>query len=201
MDSGKTYERFVKNVLSLYISGGHLGLSADNTAIFLNKKYHSRQRRASIEADISIELYREENGAKKVVFVWLWECKFISEGGRRVHVGAIEEFSSKLEQVGRHNTKGTVITNSAFQKSAVSFAKSERIDLCRLDPPSRNIEFLHGHEATGARPPLVDCLVDASVRPWTEIVALSGAGDIHGSMAQYLSTTVRMLLDETHDHQ
>ena len=65
-------------------------------------------------------------------FLWIWECKDYSSP---IPVNELEEFHSKLEQIGADNTKGTMITsNGWFQSGALNYARSKRIGLVRMLP-------------------------------------------------------------------
>lgn len=54
----------------------------------------------------------------------------------------MEEFTSKLQQIGVHGAKGTVASREGFQEGAVTFAKSKKIGLLRLLPDGRTIRLL-----------------------------------------------------------
>jgi len=104
-----------------------LGLSATRSAVYHKKKYFSAARGSAIEFDASIELTLKD--AESPFLIWLWECK---DYNREVGVEDVEEFDSKIRQIGEHNTKGTVVTRQGFRKSAIEFAKSRGIGLARL---------------------------------------------------------------------
>lgn len=60
--------------------------------------------------------------------LWIWECKDYPD--RNVKVDELEEFQSKLVQVGAN--KGTVVTRRGFQKGSIAIAKSFRMGLMTL---------------------------------------------------------------------
>ncbi|MFV5693040.1 hypothetical protein ACM55K_13520 [Flavobacterium sp. LT1R49] len=42
------------------------------------------------------------------------------------------EFDSKVNQIGRHNTKGIIVTNKGFAKNTINIAKSLKIGLLKV---------------------------------------------------------------------
>ncbi|WP_196082870.1 restriction endonuclease, partial [Acinetobacter baumannii] len=61
--------------------------------------------------------------------VILIECKNYE---KNVPVDDIEEFSTKVSQVGKHYTKAICITKNGFQKGALNVAKNRKIGLWRI---------------------------------------------------------------------
>jgi hypothetical protein len=110
--------------------------------IFRKKPYHSRDRQANITTDISIEAYLPNR--ELPTLVWVFECKDYSGN---VPVDDIEEFHSKLQQIGEDNTKGTFVTSGALQKSARTYAESKKIGVVRLlaiGPAHNDSRILNG---------------------------------------------------------
>lgn len=98
--------------------------------VFKGKGYYSKDRNADIITDISIEVYVGDSTIPSII--WVWECK---DYGKSIPVDDVEEFHSKLSQIGGDRTKGTIITsNGAFQAGALNFASSKGIALARLLP-------------------------------------------------------------------
>jgi len=67
--------------------------------------------------------------ANKLSLLTLVECEDLN---RPVGIDDMEEFSSKVRQIGEHNTKAIFISTNSFQKSAYNYAKSEGISLIRI---------------------------------------------------------------------
>lgn len=111
MDKGTTFELEVKRLLEGELSQGDLGLDPALAQIFHRKRYFSRDRERNIIMDVSLEFYRKRSS--EPYFVWILECKNYST---LVPVDDIEEFHAKLEQVGVHKTKETVVCRNGFQK-------------------------------------------------------------------------------------
>ncbi len=129
MEKGKALELQVKELLEVELAQGRLGISQDTAKVYHHKSYYSSDRGSEIEIDVSIEVSRPN--ANEPFFIWAWECKDYHDS---VPVGDIEEFHSKLEQIGLHKTKGTVVCRHGFQKGAINFAEAKAIGLARILP-------------------------------------------------------------------
>ncbi|HSU15815.1 restriction endonuclease [Longimicrobium sp.] len=119
----------MKALIEAELHEGNLGLDPACATVFHQKGYRSLQRGSDIVVDLAIELRMK--GASDPYLVWVWECKGYTHP---VRVDDIEEFHAKLQQIGADRTKGTVVTRSTFQKSAVRFAKANGIGLARAVP-------------------------------------------------------------------
>jgi hypothetical protein len=124
---GAAFELEVLGAIRREVASGSLGLLEKHCRVFHHKAYFSRDRQAEIIVDISIEIYMTDASTPSIV--WVWECKDYSNP---VPVDDLEEFHSKLQQMGSDRTKGTVISRSAFQKAAIQFAMAKGIGLARL---------------------------------------------------------------------
>ena len=129
MEKGKALELQVKESLEVELSQDRLGISQNATKVYHRKSYYSSDRGSEIEIDVSLEVFRPN--ANEPFLIWAWECK---DYHHSVPVGDIEEFHSKLEQIGLHKTKGTVACRHGFQKGAISFAETKAIGLARILP-------------------------------------------------------------------
>lgn len=128
--TGRVLERKVYDTVKDLLERGGLGFAPDSCRVFQGKKYYSRDRQADIVTDVSIEMYLEKSSTPSII--WVWECK---DYGKSLPVDEIEEFHSKLVQIGDDRTKGTVITsNGEFQSGAIRYARSKGIGLARLLP-------------------------------------------------------------------
>ena len=66
----------------------------------------------------------------------------------------MEEFHTKLQQIGEDNTKGTFVTSGALQRGALNFARSKGIGVVRLLPDDQIqvwSEMLSVHSAERSR--------------------------------------------------
>jgi hypothetical protein len=133
---GTEFEIEVFHALQRVLREGSLGLDPECSRIFHHRPYYSSTRKKGIYFDIAIELTLPR--ASAVSFLWIWECKSYK---KLVPVDDIEEFESKLNQVGAANTKGTMISRNGFQQSTLEFAKSTGVGLARLMPQAQ-IEWI-----------------------------------------------------------
>ncbi|MBB4635019.1 restriction endonuclease [Longimicrobium terrae] len=129
VNTGKALEQEVFDTLNKMVSTGSLPLDPRSCLVRLNPSYYSQIRKEEIIFDVSIEATIP--GAESPFLLWIWECKDYSSA---VPVRVVEEFSKKLDQIGGHGTKGTIITRGAYQKSAINVAESSRMGLARLLP-------------------------------------------------------------------
>jgi len=137
MRSGEPFEQKVRGLLEDHIKQGDLGIDTQLVKVFLHKGYWSRVRGKPITMDVSVELYRR--GAVEPYLVWIWECK---DYHHRVPVDDVEEFHTKLEQIGLHKTKGTIVCRNGFQESALRVAEAYGISLVRILPDGSIIRLL-----------------------------------------------------------
>jgi hypothetical protein len=136
--TGQQFELEVYDILKRTLEVSMLGLVPAHTQIFHQKRYYSDLRKSFIKVDVSLEVTLP--GADAPFFVWVWECKDYSH---KVPVDDVEEFDSKLQQIGADNTKGTIITRSGFQRSVIEYAKSRKIGLARLTSSHELIHILY----------------------------------------------------------
>ena len=104
---------------------------------YLHKKYYSMERQGDIIPDITIEKMVDGH----LFLIIVIECKDYSGS---LSVSEVEEFHSKLQQIGADNTKGIIVMrNGKFQKSAYKYAKSKGISLAIYnDNENENIVIL-----------------------------------------------------------
>lgn len=95
--------------------------------IYQKKGYYSESRKNEIITDISIETFLPEATDYSILNVI--ECKFLNNN---VAIDDIEEFDSKLTQIGKHNSKGFIVSNKGFAKTTINFAKSLKIGLLKV---------------------------------------------------------------------
>lgn len=126
---GDTFETRVYEALTEELKNERLCVAPKYAKIYRKREYHSRDRQSEIITDVSIETFLP--GRTRPTLVWVFECKDYTG---RVPVDDIEEFHAKLQQIGEDNTKGTFVTTSALQRSAMTYAESKRIGVVRLLP-------------------------------------------------------------------
>ena len=135
---GDRYEDRVFTILQKLLQDDALFVPGKRSTIFRKKGYYSKDRDAEIIFDISIETCLP--GETNYSLLTLIECKDYKTS---VPVNDVEEFAGKVSQVGQHNTKAVIIANSNFQKSALAFARSQRLALVRVTPKDEVQWILH----------------------------------------------------------
>lgn len=129
MSSKKIGDEFEMRSLALVtelVKNGDLLVLPDRCKIYRQKGYYSKDREKNIVFDISIEVFVP--GAKTHSLLILIECKKYK---RAVRVDEVEEFFSKVQQVGAAKSKAIVISSNSFQSGAFNFASSKGIGLLR----------------------------------------------------------------------
>ncbi len=133
---GDKLEKEVFEIFQRLLSDGSYYFTNKSSKVFFKKGYYSKDRQSDIIFDVSIETYL--NGSNEFSLLTLIECKNLN---KNVSIDDIEEFSSKISQIGKHNTKGIVITSVGYQESAYNYGKSKKIALARIQG-SNNLEWL-----------------------------------------------------------
>jgi hypothetical protein len=126
-NTGGPFEKRVAGWLQTAVNSGTFGLNPQNVRIHQHHPLYSRDRNSKILFDVVLEVFR--TNAASPYLTWLWECKDYTH---TVPVDDIEEFHSKIEQVGRDNGKGTMISSAGFSQGVLYLAKSYGIGLMRV---------------------------------------------------------------------
>lgn len=124
---GDQFEDRVFNAIKNELVSERLGLLPKSCQIFRKKKYYSKNRKANIELDISIEVFL--SNAPNWSFLWAIECKDYKSA---LPINDVEEFHAKIQQIAGDNVKATLILSGALQKSALEYCKSFGIGVVRL---------------------------------------------------------------------
>lgn len=143
---GEAFELEIKQRLESELHSGLLGIEPSAARVFHRKRYYSSVRRSDIIVDISVEIMRP--GVDEPFLIWIWECKDYSH---RVPVDDLEEFHSKLGQIGSSLTKGTVASRNGFQEAAISVARSWGIGLVRMQPDGTLMRLLESRTSPTLR--------------------------------------------------
>lgn len=121
---GDKLEDKVYYLLKELLNNDEYYLNRKQSQVFKKKEYYSESRKSNIELDVTIESYLPN--AEKYSTLHVFECKNLN---KNVTPDDIEEFDSKLNQIGRHNTKGIMVSVKGFSKSTLNLAKSWGIGL------------------------------------------------------------------------
>ena len=124
----QAFESEVVDFIHNSIIANELGIAEHQSQVIPGCPLYSKDRQSNIIFDVAIKVFSKLD-SENPVLVWLWECKDYPD--RRVSVEKVEEFRSKMTQVGAH--KGTMVTRLGFQSGAVAFAKSHGIGLMTLN--------------------------------------------------------------------
>ena len=124
-----------------------------------HKKYYSKDRNDYITTDISIEKYLENpkiNSDVTPSLIIIIECKDYKSS---IPVDDVEEFYSKLQQIGAH--KGIIFTrHGSFQKSALTYAESKRIGLAKIIPEELTY-LMHSISTISTKNKYIEALTDS----------------------------------------
>lgn len=124
---GNDFENRVFFLINDLLEKDEFTVPRKRSRIHQKKGYYSENRKNEIITDISIETFLP--GATEYSILNIIECKFLN---KNVAIDDIEEFDSKLNQIGRHNSKGFIVSNKGFAKTTINFAKSLKIGLLKI---------------------------------------------------------------------
>jgi hypothetical protein len=181
-------ERYLRQVVVPEL----LGCDPRRSAVFRQKAYYSAARGGDIVVDLAIELTLR--GADSPFLIWIWECK---DYATRVGVDDVEEFDSKLRQIGEHNTKGTIVSRNGFQKAALALAKTKGIGLVRLrdgEPYTVFHSQLGGNDTRSPVQKAVDALTEPN-QGYYGVSALTPSGRVVATVGGLALPVARWLLD------
>lgn len=125
--TGNDFENRVFLLIKELLEKDEFTVPGKRSRIYQKKGYYSENRKSEIITDISIETFLPE--ATEYSILNIIECKFLN---KNVAIDDIEEFDSKLTQIGKHNTKGFIVSNKGFGKTTIKFAKSLKIGLLKV---------------------------------------------------------------------
>ncbi len=121
---GNKLEKQVYELIKILLEKEEFFVAGKKSKVFWKKGYYSQAKKKEIVVDISIETYLKNS--QKYSLLTIIECKNYEH---LVPVDDVEEFDSKLSQIGEHNTKGIILTKKGFQVGASNFAMSNGIGI------------------------------------------------------------------------
>lgn len=127
IEKGDSFEKLVYDVLKGILDNDEFFVNGKRSNLFWKKGYFSKDRRSEIITDLSIETYLPKSNDYSLLTII--ECKNLN---KPVPVDDIEEFESKLRQIGEHNLKGVMVSKSGFQRGTSNFAVSMGIGLINI---------------------------------------------------------------------
>lgn len=141
-NTGTGFEDKVYTIIEELVTQGNFLLSNPHVRIQKKPQYYSGDREDMISFDISVEKYLadpDHNKELRPSIIVIVECK---DYKGKISVDEIEEFHSKLQQIGADNTKGIMITSTGvFQRSAIKYASAKGIALARILPEDQ-VEYI-----------------------------------------------------------
>jgi len=129
VEKGDLFEEKSHQVILDAIDNGLLGIHRDFARVFKKKKYYSPKRGKKIIFDLSIEIWPPN--APNYSVVYIVECKDYSS--KKVPIGDIELFASRVDTVAELNGKAVFITSSSYPEPAKDFAKATGMMLIEVD--------------------------------------------------------------------
>lgn len=141
-NTGLELENDVYKIVCNLVKSNDFLLSNPYVQVHKKKGYYSKDRESNIIFDVTVEKYWEDPETHPNIepsIVVVIECKDYSSN---IPVDDVEEFHSKLQQIGADNTKGIMITrDGSFQVGALKYAMSKHIGLARV-LPNDQLDFL-----------------------------------------------------------
>lgn len=117
------------------------GIYGRFTKIFKHKKYFYTPTKKHKIIDVSIEQYLEE-GDEVPSIIYAFECKNYD---RKVDIGELEEFDSKLRGIAERAIKGAMVTTQGYSTPSLDFAKAKQLSLIKI--VDDNLEYVLKREA------------------------------------------------------
>jgi hypothetical protein len=179
------YEQFVKRLIT-ELTTQH------GCEVYHLREYVGKLSGRRIKIDVSFELLIF--GAR---ILFLVECKHYN---RTVEAGDVEEFHSKLSDIGAH--KGMIVTTLGFQDGAIKTAKGREIALARLDPHTRPDELVMfaNSEFRASIPPQRDHLLQGSLEDETMTHGTKERFDSPGGLWSILFSGLAPHVDDDGKH-
>lgn len=192
MQRGEAFEREIMLRVECELQGGHLGIHPSSACVYHRRRYHSPARNSDIVVDVSIELFRP--GADQPYLVWIWECK---DYGHAVPVDDVEEFHSKLTQIGSSRTKGTIASRNGFQESAIEVARTWGIGLVRMQPDGSLFRLLESADQEDTAALVFSGLLQSPGTPLrSDFLGLTGRGTPATKFGDYFEAECHLLSAE-----
>lgn len=129
---GDTFENKVFNHFKNELKNDRLYVAEKTSHIFQKKSYYSKDREANVIIDISIETYLPK--ATDYSLLTVIECKDYNSS---IPIDDIQELHDKVRQIAGDKGKAIFATTAALQKSALTYAKNNKIAIIRFLPSNQ----------------------------------------------------------------
>ncbi len=187
-DKGDKLEDKVFDLFNELLNNDDFYLNRPNSKILKKQKYYSKEREDYIEIDVSIESYFMSSDRYSNLHII--ECKNLN---KNVTPDDIEELDSKINQIGKHSTKGIMVSTKGFSKSTINLAKSWGIGLLLLNSPNepewvnyrKNSLPLKFNEETNE--PVLGLIYGTVVNNFADVLLCIGAIDFYKHSEKYLN--------------
>lgn len=141
---GDAFEDRVAQMIQRLLNEDEFYVPGKKSQVFRKKGYYSQKRKGNIIFDVTIETKLKPDLPYSLLSII--ECKNYNH---RVTVDDVEEFDSKIGQIGEHDTRGIIVTNNQLQSGALELARSLKIGVIRLDPNDQYQWINYRHEKRG----------------------------------------------------
>jgi len=185
---GDKLEDKVYDLLKELLNNDEYYLNRKQSQIFKKKQYYSNDRKSDIELDVTIESYLPNTEEYSTLHVF--ECKNLN---KNVSPDDIEEFDSKLNQIGKHNTKGIMVSVKGFSKSTMSLAKSWGIGLLRIKSNNQLDWVNYRKERTplefsdNSKEVVLATINNTVVNNFADLLLVSGIIDVYYHSEKYIN--------------
>lgn len=186
-EKGDKLEDEVFEMFNELLDNDEFYLNRPNSKVFKKKKYYSNDRDDYIELDVTIESYFSSSDSYSNLHII--ECKNLN---KNVTPDDIEELESKINQIGRHSTKGILVSSKGFSKTTIKLAKSWGIGLLLLKSNKKTDWINYRKETTPlkftehSKEPIIALIYGKVVNNFADILLDIGAIDTYRHSEKYI---------------
>ncbi len=190
MNTTKKGDRLEDEVFKMFdelLDNKEFYLNRPNSKVFQKKKYYSKDRDDYIELDVTIESYF--GNADSYSNLHIIECKNLN---KNVTPDDIEELESKINQIGRHSTKGILVSRKGFAKSTIKLAKAWGIGLLLLKSDKKTdwINYRKQNIALefteDSKEPIIALIYNKVINNFADLLLTVGAIDTYRHSEKYI---------------
>lgn len=187
-DKGDKLEDKAYELFNELLDNDDFYLNRPNSKIFRKKKYYSKEREDYIEIDVSIESYFASSETYSNLHII--ECKNLN---KNVTPDDIEELDSKINQIGKHSTKGIMVSTKGFSKSTVKLAKSWGIGLLLLNSSDQPDWVNYRKQSAplkfddNTNEPVIGLIYGTVVNNFADVLICIGAIDCYRHSEKYIN--------------
>ncbi len=135
---GNLFEAKSLEIIKKVVENGDLALMSDLLKVQTKIKYQCRNRKGSVEFDLTIEVWPPN--AKRYSMIYFVECK---DYKTRIPIEKVKKFYADIIEVAGLNAKPIFIANSQFQEGAFDFAEAMGMMLIQAESSDDYKIILH----------------------------------------------------------